>query len=211
MSTFASIASIKNQLQKLVDIANDTTGQTDSNLTSAIGTLVEGYGIGSGGVRIPACIASVGSDINNIIDHVVYIGAVMSVEGGEYVQTHALYGNARLPLLPEDVLAQYPYAFIYKNRDETFYRLVLSTGIWWYSYTAERNLYPVVTENRPVYKADLNSDKWEFLEYHTDKKIYLAYFNSWYADLNWSNFNVPDGSADATSFYKTATEPGLTL
>ena len=55
--------------------------------------------------RLPFAAVSVVGDRDNIIDHIMNIGAAVSVEGGEYIQTHALYGGVRLPLLPADVLA----------------------------------------------------------------------------------------------------------
>jgi hypothetical protein len=38
--------SIKAQLQKLIDDANAKTEKADVDLTSAVGTLIEGYGAG---------------------------------------------------------------------------------------------------------------------------------------------------------------------
>ena len=48
MSDFKSI---KNQIQTLIDRANDTTGKTDTNLTDGVNALIEGYG--KGGEELP--------------------------------------------------------------------------------------------------------------------------------------------------------------
>lgn len=161
--------------------------------------------------RLPACVMSAKSDTNNIVDHVIGINAEMSAEGSEYIQTHAEYDGARLPLLPADVLAQYPYAFIYKIRNSDTYRVVFSTGIWWWNDNGDRGMNQTVTESCPVYEATLSSDTWGFLENSTKNFIKFAYFNVWDLTFVWTNFNVPNGSVTATSYYKKATEPGLIL
>ena len=43
----SSLATIKTELRKLLDKANEKTGKADADLTSAVGSLVEGYGGGS--------------------------------------------------------------------------------------------------------------------------------------------------------------------
>lgn len=43
----SSIQSVKNQIQTLIDNANATTGNSDTTLTTAQASLIEGYGQGS--------------------------------------------------------------------------------------------------------------------------------------------------------------------
>ena len=45
----ATAASVKAKIQGLIDTANATTGGSDTNLTSAVNALVDGYGQGGGG------------------------------------------------------------------------------------------------------------------------------------------------------------------
>ena len=45
------IDSIKGQLQELIDSANATTGNADTNLTDGVNSLIEGYG--GGGIQLP--------------------------------------------------------------------------------------------------------------------------------------------------------------
>lgn len=40
----SNLATIKAELQKLLDTANEKTGKDDADLTNAVGSLVEGYG-----------------------------------------------------------------------------------------------------------------------------------------------------------------------
>lgn len=44
--------SIKSKIQSLITAANATTGETDTTLTDAVQTLVDGYGQGGGGVDL---------------------------------------------------------------------------------------------------------------------------------------------------------------
>ncbi len=51
----ATAESVKNKLQGLIDTANETTGESAADLTTAIGTLIAGFGKGSGdegGVKV---------------------------------------------------------------------------------------------------------------------------------------------------------------
>ena len=48
----ATAESVKAKIQGLIDTANEATGNTDTDLTTAVGSLVAGYGAGSsGGVK----------------------------------------------------------------------------------------------------------------------------------------------------------------
>lgn len=84
MSTFASI---KAQLQELIDSANVKTGRTDADLTSAVGALVGGYGSGGGG-SVPA----VGSDSpsGNLLSNFLYALTRGEVVTGEFTLTAPL-------------------------------------------------------------------------------------------------------------------------
>ena len=49
----SDINSVKAQIQTLIDLANTTTGNSDTNLTDGVNALVEGFGQGgSGGVAV---------------------------------------------------------------------------------------------------------------------------------------------------------------
>lgn len=201
--------------EKLIEIADAIRAKTGSSepigFPSEFAPAIEGIEGSGECVQKPFCVMAVACDADNIVNQMININAEMTVEGSKYIQTHALYDGERLPLLPQDILTQYPYAFIYKDTDEDFYRVVFSTGLWWWTDSGDRGMNPTVTESCPIYKATLSSDTWEFLENRTSKFINFAYWNIWYAHLYWANFNVPNGSAESTSYYKKATKPGLTI
>jgi hypothetical protein len=48
----------------------------------------------------------------------------------ESTASAALYNGVRLPIISEDVLAQYPYAWIRKNNTSGYYDLFLATSPW---------------------------------------------------------------------------------
>lgn len=161
--------------------------------------------------RLPACGVDIFSDVDNIVEKVINIETVVGITGKVFVQTHALYGGVRLPLLPEDVLAQYPYCWIWKDPDTAEYKAFFSTGIW---YLAERlssgqTMTRTVAETSPWYVYSAKNDAWELLENSNANKWVGDYARA--DNIQWTNFNIPDGSASATTYAKTATAPGLTV
>lgn len=160
--------------------------------------------------KIPACVASVFEDTEIVCKTGVEIAAAVSVAAEIYVQTHAKYGSVRLPLLPEDVLAAYPYCWIWKDTDTAEYKAFFSTAIWYFNRRVSGGdlMYRTVSETSPVYVYSQDADKWEFLQDHSSNQK-IGVYNS--GSIVWTNFDVPNGSATATSYFKTATEPGLTV
>ena len=134
----------------------------------------------------------------------------VSVESKVFVQTHALYSGYRFPLLPEDVLAQYPYCWIWKDTDTSEYKVFFSTAIWYYNRSTSkgRMMYRTVSETSPVYVYSAENDAWEFLQNHSDNQKIGTYSSG---SIIWTNFDVPSGSADATSYFASASTPGLTV
>lgn len=51
--------SIKSKIQSLISAANNATGESDTTLTDAVQTLVDGYGQGGGGGSLPSVISKI--------------------------------------------------------------------------------------------------------------------------------------------------------
>jgi len=51
--------SILSKIQALITAANNTTGESDTTLTDAVQTLVDGYGQGGGGGSLPSVISKI--------------------------------------------------------------------------------------------------------------------------------------------------------
>lgn len=60
--------SIESKIQSLIDAANDTTGESDTTLTDAVQTLVDGYGQGAGGDYNITAVVTGDTQILNIVD-----------------------------------------------------------------------------------------------------------------------------------------------
>lgn len=157
--------------------------------------------------RVPACVASVIEGADYVVDIMVPCATEITVAGEHFVQTHALYNGVRLPLIPADVLAAYPFAWIGKVSGDSDYRLYFATGKWWYDAAAtifqDNVMYRTVSETAPVYRYNTETDKWEHLSDSSGSVTEPT--------VIWANFNVPKDSASATTYYKTATEPGITI
>lgn len=151
--------------------------------------------------QMPAEIAGIrtgGDGSPRVVDHVVNIAALVSVTPRTIDEfTHFFYNGVRLPRIPDDVLSQYPYAFIYLATSG--YRLYVSSVIpYWYP-----------TSNYPkTMKADgtgvryvLDGDAWKW-ELDASTMYYIVDDG-----ITWANYDIPNGSATASAIYLYGTEP----
>lgn len=127
----------------------------------------------------------------------VFISSDMSVivEDYEEPKTYALYNGVRLPTIPEDVLATYPYAFVVKFEAGT-YHLYAGTEKAYYG----NNQLNIPTSSRARY--DQSGTAWALFSIYTTSTFFAAG-----TTLVWSNFDVPNGSPDSSTIYFNGTEP----
>lgn len=130
----------------------------------------------------------------------------VSITAGKYY-SHMLFNGVRLPRIPIDVLASYPYAWIRKNTTSGYYDLILSDKPFYYKST------PGVYEangatGKPWYRVSISgaatATAWTN---NTSANTY----NWWGLDsartVFWSNHDMPNGSATATDIYFAGSEP----
>lgn len=127
-------------------------------------------------------------------------------DGNGIPEGKASYNGVVLPKIPEDVLAQYPYAWIRKNTTSGYYDLFISdepfyfqsVGIYPGSGTAAKLWYRVAINNAE------NVEEWEDNSQNNT-------FDWWGIDsarpVLWSNHDIPNGSATATDIYFFGSEP----
>ena len=149
----------------------------------------------------PACEVSVKEGVDAVVETVANIGGT-AVSVCEIVPSHYYYDSLLFPEIPADILAQYPYCWIWYDSGNGRYDLIFSTGIWYYTSAVMGGdkLYRTVSETSPVYKYNSETDAWEYLQDHSSY-WYLGTYNS--GRIQWTNFRVPEGSADATSTFKS--------
>ncbi len=117
------------------------------------------------------------------------------------------YGNVLLPEIPDDVLAEYPYAYIRYNGNKVLYNLILSKDIWWYTSNGRLNC-SVNSGSAHSYKIEKST-----LESATEWVFDTTWTTTTFLGENstssiiWSNFDVPNGSATATDIYFYGSEP----
>jgi hypothetical protein len=125
--------------------------------------------------------------------------------------THYYYNGVKLPKIPIEVLVEYPYRWIRKNTTSGYYDLVFTKVIGYYDPSAGTNAGIVYN----------TSDKMtDCLHYrisiaNADSATEWGYYQltkTWYGiDTNrtvlWSNHDIPNGSATATSIYFKGSEP----
>lgn len=115
------------------------------------------------------------------------------------------YNGVLLPEIPQDVLVEYPYAFIMKS--STRYNLILSKAKYWHA-TATSSKPDRLDSNTQVQNywlsfADYeNGADWSF-------RNNSAYYWETSAGLLWSNYNIPNTSATSTAIYFYGSEPSI--
>lgn len=121
----------------------------------------------------------------------IYIPAMGAETEAPAEPTEHYYNGVKLPRIPDDVLAQYPYAWIRLNSDGTTYDLILSPYTWYCSGN-------LLTKNSTYvwYTATIEASEWVYKTTYTDN----GGFNLG-GGLLWSNHDIPNGSADATDIF----------
>ena len=143
---------------------------------------------------VVAAVQSGGGSMGRVVENVVNISAEVSASW-DYVYTHALYNGVRLPIIPEDVLAEYPYAFVVKFEAGT-YHLYAGTEKAYYG----NNQLNIPTSSRARY--DQSGTAWALYSTYTTSTFFAAGTTP-----VWSNFDVPNGSPDSSTIYFNGTEP----
>lgn len=177
MSNFATI---KAELQKLLDTANAKTGKADADLTGAVGSLVEGYGTGGSVPRVPACEVSV--KVTN--------------------STAYYYNHEQLPEIPEDVLADYPYVLIMRNLEVL--RMYASKEKAYYWEDGGESKITIPSDNIQ-YTAHEDACVWRYNTIGETADFSVHGDGNWV--VWWSNYDVPNGSVDSDEVYWYASEP----
>lgn len=140
----------------------------------------------------------------------IEIGTGAAVTWENYY-THFLYNGVRLPRIPDNVLAQYPYAWIRDNGSSNYYDLLLSSSPWWCS-TNTSSAVTISTENytqgiqwyRVQKSAAESATAWTFNQLWNTSGGFGAESNR---PCMWSNHDIPNGSATATDIYFAGSEP----
>lgn len=124
------------------------------------------------------------------------------------------YNGVRLPQIPQDVIAEYPYAVISKmtEGEEEIYTLLVHDKSLYMAFdeTFECSMLHVVSEaNGKLFSTVANGTNWSLDtdEIHTKAEGCIFGLVAEDMVIIWSNFDIPNGSADATEIYRNASEP----
>lgn len=118
----------------------------------------------------------------------------------------AYYNGVLLPVIPEDELSNCPYIMILKHIEGNIY-VYGSTSIPYYQVKSSVNRLELPNgRSRTLYNVD--SDSWGTIDTKTSS-TYCDLSSTW--SIIWTNFNMPNGSATATSIYFKATEPVIEI
>lgn len=167
---------------------------------------ISGGGGGNGGPFCRVTVESQGPHVANV--HVnISTEVSVTVEDYEVPKTHALYNGVRLPKIPEDALAKYPYALIRNDGASGYYDLLLGVNPWYY---ANGNVDFLCAGNdvgaryRIAKSSASSATEWAFFASISEGNYYGIDTNK---PVLWSNHDVPNGSATSTDIYFEGTDP----
>lgn len=113
------------------------------------------------------------------------------------------YGDALLPGIPEEMLEEFPFAFIRRNDTDRVYQLIFSQSGFYRTDT-------VLRDNNGQF-----SRRYEFPTGNTEETVWRNKYNvatvSWTLDGNryliWSNFDIPLGTPESEEVFAYGSEP----
>ena len=115
------------------------------------------------------------------------------------------YNYVKLPSIPADVLAVYPYCWIRKHITNDQYQLIFAQYPWYFD-GAEVCCSGGNSATEPWYNVPISTAgsaaSWEFFKNATGTFVVDAN-----RPVFWSNYDIPNGSADATEIYFKGSEP----
>lgn len=116
-----------------------------------------------------------------------------------YIPKMYSYNGTVLPEIPAGVLAIYPYVWLGKSASNGNYLFYACKVKWWYKSS---NSTFSATSELVIYRAD--QDEWTYVNKITGGDFTVANFSNL-----WSNHDIPNGSATATTIYFKGSEPVL--
>ena len=193
-------------IDKLTAIANairGKTGKEDSLTLEQMVTEIEGIEAGGGKPVFESFLT------DRIANNIVSVNEI--VPGGRLEDTTpppepgTYYNGVKLPEIPADVLAEYPYAWIRKDDANGNYNLVFGKQPWYYD--AEPVLICGDKSSLPYYSIAISSyltaTEWTNLKDGGGTNFGLAANRT----VLWSNHDIPNGSATATEIYFKGSNP----
>ena len=197
----------RSQLTDIADAIRAKTGKSDEITLNDMPNEISEIGGGDKGF----CYIDIESQLPNNVEIMVNISASVSVEDGGRYYPYALYNGIKLPRIPENVLASYPYAWIRNNTTSGYYDLMLSDVPFYYLPSSASVEEGNLVVGKPWYRVLITTAEtataWEN---NTSNNT----FSGWGIDsartVLWSNHDIPNGSATATDIYFNGSEPVLT-
>lgn len=156
------------------------------------------------GTSGPFCVVSVTEGERKGVGPVVNIAAAVSVETPSGVEYY--YNHEQLPEIPADVVENYPYLTIMRNASTSVIRMAASTAKGYVHTTEEGEHRFTIPTTESVWRmdADLTAGGWVLVGQSTSSWFGTNGSGSW--TPWWANYDIPNGSPDATEVYLPAME-----
>jgi hypothetical protein len=177
---------LTDKLTAIADAIRAKTGKTDALTLAQMPGEIEGIQTGS---------APDGTSVT--------FGNVKKIVVTPAPDNKAYYNGVLLPRIPEDVLAECPYAWIRNDTQNGKYDLILSTVPF---YVESASVITTGGPNSKMYRIAISAaetaTEWA---YNQDTTAGFGYDSS--RTVLWSNHDIPNGSATATDIYFAGSEP----
>ena len=191
--------------ERLTSIANairGKTGKEDSLTLEQMVTEIEGIEAGGGKPVFESFLTDrIANNIVSTLDGFIPGGILEDTTPPPPPGTY--YNGVKLPEIPADALAEYPYAWIRNNKTTAQYQLIMSATGFYYNDTLIRDKNDAISKQYNISIWDTSATDWVDANNGT--------YGSWGLDTNrtilWSNHDIPNGSATATDIYFKGSEP----
>lgn len=175
----------------ILDMTRAKSGYADAMVSGEVAEKIEGIQTGGNSGNTAAII------LGTVAETVGLRGYEVSTAEEKYYLFFE-YNGVRLPRVPDNLLATYPYCWIALNNTNADYILILSSYPWYYTSSGLK----IQSSKYAWYKAYADSTEWVLEETYTDTGGFTLSNG-----LTWTNHDIKKGSVSGTEIYFATTEP----
>lgn len=155
--------------------------------------------------RLPVAVVSVSSQAANVVETVVNLGVGVSVSLPSGIEYY--YNTEQLLEIPADIVENYQYIVVLRSLDGTWRLYAAETVFYIETDTEGTDNLILPTSPRCRYDYSTAANAWYIQNAWngTSGSVALHGGSNW--AVWWSNFDIPNGSADAEEIYFPASTP----
>lgn len=198
---YYGLSSVTVEAVEPINLDEEIVAQDD--LIAQIQAMLEGKAAGGSGSK--QIFESILTDKieNNIVSVCEFVPGGILEDTTPPPESGTYYNGVKLPEIPADAMASYPYAWIRDNKTTGQYQLIMSATGFYFKDNALYDKYSAISKQYNITIGDTSATAWVDANNTT--------YSSWGLDANrtvlWSNHDIPNGSTTATEIYFKGSEP----